>query len=364
VPFLVPFNMSQPAPQPDACPSDNVAHTPSTPPAPSVASPLFVRDGPTSLLLTSREYLNYVNCIPPSKPALPTGVPSGRRRLQVFNRVLDALTHKPLTVGEQPPDKTCLKALTLTHLMHIVGADAYAAESDALRASMDAEAVLPRQHPNINMYGHISLKSTTANVFLAALVLLSPTGGDIATTFHNKIDDAIACISKLHAYIEWLVETHQALFTELALPHPMVQPHRHYDCHKLELWSCYDTINTLKASQWSRHCYRGVTSCTIFFLNCIPDDTFRSLIVPLTQLYPRQITFLFPTSLTDYALGLTGGPTLTEGGHTFYKCNDSLVCDACLEAGIPAQCGHMRKYLLDKACPLKPLLTPSKTKSM
>lgn len=266
----------------------------------------------------------------------------GVRRLLAFRKVLYTLAAAPWNSMEYKPNMRILDMMTASHLKFIVGKEAYDAEKSALFSIITDDEDYSKLQNLLVVTNRQNGKTTIQTIFIAALSLMSPTGGDLVCVYSLSLSRAQEITTSAKGYIMWILDEHKDLFKQMLLPLPMV------GTNNIKLYtiiSVYGSTNLIKACPSTIESCRGDRPHIVFLdeFGFFKGSYFQTFTMPLLQQRDRICScFTTPPPPTEFCHGFIEKIRVENKNGIFFftMVNHTLVCDACHEADKSNECVH------------------------
>ena len=269
-------------------------------------------------------------------------VSEGVQRLLAFKKVLFLMASAPWTSHDYKPNMRVLDMMVASHLKFIVGEKAYNEEKSTLYTLITDEEDFSKLQNILVITNRQNGKTTMQSIMIAALSIMSPTGGDLICVYSLSLHRAQEITTSAKGYIIWFMDEHISIFKQMGLPIPRILTN---NITTYKVVSAYKNTNLIKACPSTVEANRGDRPHIIFYdeFGFAKGKMVTEFTLPLLQQRDRLMScFTTPPPPTEHCHGFIEKIRAQNktGVYFFTLVNHTLVCDKCIDADTPDDCVH------------------------
>lgn len=272
-------------------------------------------------------------------------------RVLRFRKLLDLLGTSPISPIKFEENEQILRILTASHLRLIVGKKEWKDHMTQLYPLIENERDLSTTENLIWLTNRQQGKTTNLAKFNAALIMLSPVGGNLKYVYSTGLDRSVEMCRDSKRQIRWIQSDIEAQEKVQALG--MTIPYIKTDNERMFVTECCikaGVYNTLKARPMNRDGCRGDNPHSADFdeIGFMDASFFLLFALPLLQVGGRIFTMAttpppINSFFDDYARKIK--KRNEEGDYFFMFINHSMACVKCIEKDVAHKCSH-KLYLV------------------
>lgn len=280
-------------------------------------------------------------------------VPAPIVRVIRFRKLLDILATKPSAPVKFLENEQILRKLTASHLRLIVGRAEWTKYKTQLYPLIDNEHDLSSVENVVWVTNRQQGKTTNLAKFNAALILLSPVGGNVKFVYSTGLDRAQELCRESKKYIQWIRGDDDVMDRCAALG--MSVPRITTDNERMFITECTiapGIFNTLKARPMNADGCRGDNPASADFdeVGFIDQRFWFLFAFPLLQVGGRVFTMAttpppINSFFDDFSRKIR--KRNENNDFLFLFINHSMTCADCIERDVAAKCSH-KLYLVPK----------------
>lgn len=280
-------------------------------------------------------------------------IPTAIVRLIRFRKLLDVLGSAPWAPIKFLENEQILRKMTASHLRLIVGKIEWREYKTQLYPLIDSEQDLSSVENVVWVTNRQQGKTTNLSKFNAALILLSPVGGNVKYVYSTGLDRAQELCRDSKKYIRWIQgdEDVQERIFGLGMAIPKITT----DNERMFITECTiksGVLNTLKARPMNADGCRGDNPHAADFdeVGFIDQKFWFLFAFPLLQVGGRVFTMATtPPKLKSFFDDFIKSVVKRNKNNDFLflLVNHSMTCAECLEKDVASQCAH-KLYLVPK----------------